>query len=77
MTFEMISGLGCFHCDECPEVIETEQDNFKDAIVVAHRAKWVSFKGPDGKWAHACPSCHEDWKMEQYKKNQRRGSGLK
>lgn len=71
MTLEMVLGLGVIHCDECSECIETEKDNFKDAIVVAHQAKWVSFRGPDGKWAHACPSCHEDWKAEQAGKRAR------
>jgi hypothetical protein len=65
MTFEMVSGLGVVHCDECSECIETDKDNLNDAMAEAKRQKWVVFKGPDGKWAHACPSCHEDWKVEQ------------
>ena len=72
MTFKMDCGSGVFACDECPESIDTGEDNFKDAMVEAHLRKWVSFKGPDGKWAHACPACHEDWKAEQQKKSIRR-----
>lgn len=49
-------------CDECPEDIETEQSGFDDARNMAAKAGWRSFKGPDKKWANACPACVETYR---------------
>lgn len=65
MTFEMVSGAGVFHCDECPEHIETEADNFNEALAIAKAAGWRTFIGPDKKWAHTCPSCVEKFTKEK------------
>lgn len=53
--------VGVFHCDECPEAIETEEDTFTSAWAAARAKGWRSFKGPDKQWAHVCPACVGDW----------------
>lgn len=61
MTFEMVSGGGVVACDTCPDVIETGMDNFKDTMIESRKRGWRSYKGPDDEWAHACPSCTENY----------------
>lgn len=48
---------GAFSCDECPESIETGEDDFNEAKALITAAGWRTFKGPDGEWAQACPVC--------------------
>jgi len=50
-------GAFVIHCDECPEDIETKEADFNAAREMAVKAGWRTFKGPDGKWANACPAC--------------------
>jgi hypothetical protein len=45
------------HCDECPESLDTDEDNFAAARVVIAEKGWRTFKGPDKEWANACPAC--------------------
>ena len=51
----------CFFCDTCSESTETDHIDFGDAWDQAKAAGWRSYKGPDKKWAHSCPSCTEDF----------------
>ena len=51
------NGGGVFHCDECPEHIETDENEFAAARLVLQSKGWRSFIGPDKQWAHACPAC--------------------
>jgi hypothetical protein len=48
---------GVFSCDECPETIETGERDFIAAKENATKNGWRTFKGPDDKWANACPVC--------------------
>jgi hypothetical protein len=48
---------GVFSCDECPESIDTGEENFAAAKAAILAAGWRTFKGPDGEWAQACPVC--------------------
>lgn len=61
MTYDANGGNGVFHCDTCPEHIETDKDDFTQALIVARRKGWKTYKGPDKQWAHACPACVEDY----------------
>ena len=52
---------GVFSCDECPESIEVEGDEFAEKWQQAYAAGWRAFTGPDKKIAHACPVCVAEW----------------
>jgi len=51
---------GTFQCDTCSDYIETEEEDFDEALRAARAAGWRVYKGPDKEWAHACPSCTSD-----------------
>jgi hypothetical protein len=53
------------HCDECPEYLETECDDFRAARESAQEQGWRTFKGPDGLWANACATCVEKFAKEK------------
>jgi hypothetical protein len=55
------SGKGVYHCDECPDHIETGEDDFDSRRAALQMAGWRTFKGPDGLWANTCPACKEAW----------------
>lgn len=62
----MTHRSGVFHCDECPEHIDTEEpDNFEAATAAMKAAGWRTFKGPDKQWAHSCPLCVSDFAWSQ------------
>lgn len=48
---------GVFSCDECPETIETDEEDFAAAKAKIEAAGWRTFRGPDKQWAQACPVC--------------------
>jgi hypothetical protein len=49
-------GLVIFECDACDEVLETECDDFNEALAVLRRERWkVEKVGAD--WVHTCPGC--------------------
>lgn len=48
-------------CDECPEHLETQCSDFIEAREFAKKQGWRTFKGPDDKWANACPPCTADF----------------
>lgn len=58
MTIERIRPNGpiSFVCDECPEYLDTEQEDFARAWAFARSQGWRSFK-VGTEWAHACPPC--------------------
>ena len=47
---------GYFQCDECPDYIDTDEQDFVEAMVIAKRNGWRSFRRND-KWMQVCPSC--------------------
>lgn len=57
---ERQSGYLIFHCDSCPEVLDTEHDEFDPAWAEARSAGWHAFREA-GEWCHACPDCAEDY----------------
>lgn len=44
-------------CDECPESLDTDEDNFAAARVTIAEKGWRTFMGPDKQFANACPAC--------------------
>ena len=54
------NGTISFVCDECPEHLDTEQDDFGRAWAFAKSQGWRSFQVA-GQWCHGCPSCVEDF----------------
>ncbi len=49
-------GAVVFECDSCSEWLNTEQEEFVDAVAVMIRDGWSSRKvGKD--WTHTCPDC--------------------
>jgi hypothetical protein len=53
-----------FVCDECPDVFETDTEDFSPAWASAKQAGWRSFKiGTE--WCHACPACVEKFSERQ------------
>lgn len=61
MTIKRDGNAYVIYCDECPEDLETQHSNFDYARNMAADAGWRAFKGPDGEWANACPSCVQDF----------------
>jgi hypothetical protein len=59
------SGRGIYHCDTCPEHIDTEEQDFGACLAALKQKGWRTYKGPDGLWAHSCPSCTEDFAKEK------------
>jgi hypothetical protein len=59
MTYEFDRdlGKGCVQCDECPDVIVTEGDDFKSTLDEAKAKGWRAFIGPDKTGGHASPGC--------------------
>lgn len=49
-------GPICFHCDGCPEVIETELTDFGTALAMIRRSGW-RVKQVCGEWIHMCRDC--------------------
>lgn len=47
-------------CDFCSETIDTETDDFHDAVAIMKREGWKIFKGKRQEWQHKCPACVED-----------------
>lgn len=45
-----------FVCDECLEVLNTEQTSFQGAMLVMREDGWVSYKEAD-EWKHKCSEC--------------------
>lgn len=50
-------GLLIFFCDECPETIETDTDDFRDALDTIKTDGWRVTKDADDEWIHLCPEC--------------------
>lgn len=65
------NGKKVFHCDTCPEHIETGRDDFAQAQMTAKKFGWRKYVGPDGKFADACPVCTATYAEEQRKKRER------
>lgn len=57
MTLQKDGRTFIASCDECPETIDTERDDFTEARTAITKFGWRTFRGPDGKWANACPLC--------------------
>ena len=47
-----------FICDECLEVLDTEQSEFSNALVVMREEGWSSYKIAE-EWRHKCSECRE------------------
>lgn len=65
MTIRMDGRTYVAHCDECPEALDTETDDYKAAGAAIRTKGWRTFKGPDGKWANACPACVQQFARQQ------------
>jgi hypothetical protein len=66
MTFELKpDGFGVFHCDTCPEHIESDHVHFSAGLEEIKAKGWRVYRGPDNEWAHGCPACVEDFAQSQ------------
>ena len=63
MTFH--NAESTFSCDECPETIDCDGREFVEAKEFATSKGWRTFKGPDKKWANACPVCVASFAKDQ------------
>jgi len=68
VTVKKDGEVHVIYCDECPEDIETGLVEFGAAVAMSRVAGWRTFKGPDGKWANACPACVLTFAMSKGKK---------
>lgn len=57
-----------FHCDTCPEHIETGKEDFTQALIYMKRFGWKTYTGPDNDYAHACPPCVANYVTDQQAK---------
>lgn len=46
-----------FECDQCSNVLETEQADFNSAWNLAKRQGWHT-KKIGTEWVHTCPNCY-------------------
>lgn len=68
MTFNLKpDGFGVFHCDTCPEHIESDHVDPSAGLEEIKEKGWRAYIGPDKLWAHSCPAC-----VEVYAKQSRR-----
>lgn len=58
MTIERVEMEIVFHCDHCPESVETGETEFTHAFKAVQREGWKAEKVGGG-WEHSCPSCAE------------------
>jgi hypothetical protein len=67
VTFNMDKHSGgIFSCDECPETLDCEgRRDFNECQEYLKSKGWRTFKGPDGKYANACPCCVHDFGRRQ------------
>lgn len=62
MTMERNDGQLVFRCDgrRCSEFIETDTNDFHDALNFAKSNGWKPIKDEaSGEWEHECPECAE------------------
>lgn len=59
MTTSSVDGEIQFHCDVCPEYVDTEEQDFGEALAMVKEAGWRAVK-ISNQWEHRCPSCVED-----------------
>lgn len=59
-------GQVVFECDACPEELETECDDFQEALAVFKRDGWRVEKVGD-EWVHTCPSCADDERKRAFR----------
>jgi hypothetical protein len=53
-----IHGLIVFICDDCNDHLETETDDWDDAITQFRTERWHSSKDDEtGTWSHQCADC--------------------
>lgn len=56
MTIERRSGNVVFVCDTCEDELETNTDDWSDALAIAKREDW-KFEKVGRDWIHGCPRC--------------------
>lgn len=47
-----------FSCDSCPDGIETDTDEFDEAMDFLREQGWVARKSGNT-WQHLCPACKD------------------
>lgn len=58
MTIHRSYGEVEFHCDSCPEILETETKDFQAALKVFKNSDWITRK-IENDFHHVCPDCLE------------------
>lgn len=56
MSMERVKGEIVFTCDECDDVLETETDDFEQALAELREADWKPVSTDEG-WIHLCDLC--------------------
>jgi hypothetical protein len=57
MTAHTVKSKIAFSCDDCPETLETDDEDFGCAWASARSLGWHARKNQQGKWEHECPDC--------------------
>ncbi len=50
-----------FICNNCNDKLETDTDQFPDALVTLKQEGWLATKDGQGNWVHYCDCCREDY----------------
>lgn len=56
MSHEIIEGSIVFFCDNCPKELDTDTNNFREAIEILLDNDWVYDK-VGGTYYHTCKNC--------------------
>jgi len=59
IDFDMDTQKFWLSCDKCSEQLDTECDNFSDAVECKKYSGWQSVES-DGVWQDRCKSCVEE-----------------
>jgi Fe2+ or Zn2+ uptake regulation protein len=57
-------GLVNFVCDECGDGLETERQDYREAVKAAKDEGWNIFTA-DKEWKHICDSCSIDLEADE------------
>lgn len=56
MTVYREHGVVCFECDTCATVLDTNTDEWDQALDCLHGEGWYT-KRKDREWLHTCDAC--------------------
>jgi len=64
MTMDLVKGRIAFHCDTCPDSLETDAQSINEAMVQLREAGWAFYK-EDGQeqFKHRCRDCFNSGRL--------------